>query len=84
MPGVHEEFPIGYGYQWWVPASEEGEFSAIGVYNQFIFVNPARNMVIVKLSANSAYGVTNTEASYRELESIEFFREIGRSLGEER
>jgi CubicO group peptidase (beta-lactamase class C family) len=82
MPGVHEDFPLGYGYQWWLPESDEGEYAAIGVYNQFIYVNPTRNLVIVKLSANNAYGTTNTEASYRELESIELFREIGRSLSD--
>lgn len=78
MPGVDPGYPLGYGYQWWVPESEEGEFSAIGVYNQFIFVNPTRDLVVVKLSANRNYGTTATEESYREIESIEFFREIGR------
>jgi len=69
-------FGLGYGYQWWIPESLEGEFSAIGVYNQFIFVNPTARTVIVKLSANSEYGLTNTEESYRENETIEFFRAI--------
>lgn len=77
MPGVDPEFPLGYGYQWWIPESDEGEYSAIGVYNQFIFVNPSRGLVIVKLSANSNYGTTNDEASNRELESIAFFRAVG-------
>lgn len=43
---------LGYGFQWWIPESEEGEFLAVGVYNQFIYVNPTRNTVIVKHSAN--------------------------------
>ena len=73
---AHPEFPVSYGYQWWLPVSDEGEFSAIGVYNQFVFVNPQRNVVIVKLSANPKYGLTNDESSYRELESFEFFRSI--------
>jgi CubicO group peptidase (beta-lactamase class C family) len=80
MPGVHKEFPVGYGYQWWVPESRENEYTAIGVYNQFVFVNPERGLVIVKLSANSNYGTTNDEASNRELETIEFFREVGRGF----
>ncbi len=70
------ESGLGYGYQWWIPVSDEGEFSAIGVYNQFIYVNPAHEVVIVKLSANSDYGTTADESSYRELETIELFREI--------
>ena len=37
MPGDNplSDFPLGYGYQWWVP-DLSGDFSAIGVYNQFI------------------------------------------------
>lgn len=80
MPGVNVDFPLGYGYQWWVPETDEGEYSAIGVYNQFIYVNPTRDLVIVKLSAYSDYGISTDESSYRELETIEFFREIGRHL----
>lgn len=70
------DFELGYGYQWWVPEGSEGEYSAIGVYNQFVFVNPSRGTVIVKLSANSDYGLTASEESYREIETIEFFRAI--------
>jgi CubicO group peptidase (beta-lactamase class C family) len=70
------DFELGYGYQWWIPEGNEGEFSAIGVYNQFVFVNPTDGVVIVKLSANSDYGSTPDERSYRELETIEMFRAI--------
>ena len=67
---------FGYGYQWWVPEGNEGEYSAIGVYNQFVYVNPTKRVVIVKLSANRRYGLTNDETSYRELETIAFLRAI--------
>jgi CubicO group peptidase (beta-lactamase class C family) len=77
MPGVDPAYPLGYGYQWWIPPGEEGEFAAIGVYNQFIYVNPTRNLVIVKLSASSDYGQTNDDSSWREMESIALFRKIG-------
>ena len=70
-------FGLGYGYQWWLMDGDEGEYAAIGVYNQFIYVNPKRGIVIVKLSANSEYGLTNEESSFRELETIAFFRAIG-------
>lgn len=46
---------LGYGYQWWVPEGEDGEFLAQGVYNQNIYVNPTKNIVIVKLSANDKF-----------------------------
>lgn len=77
---AHPEFPVGYGYQWWLPVSDVGEYSAIGVYNQFIFVNPAQRSVIVKLSANPTYGLTNDESSFRELESFELFRAINQQM----
>lgn len=69
-------YGMGYGYQWWLMDGDEGEYSAIGVYNQFVYVNPTHNLVIVKLSAYSDYGSTNDESSFRELETIEFFRAI--------
>jgi CubicO group peptidase (beta-lactamase class C family) len=46
---------IGYGYQWWIPDGTEGEFMAIGVFNQQIYVNPTTNTIIVKNSANKNY-----------------------------
>ncbi len=79
LPGENpgSDFPLGYGYQWWIMDGDEGEYSAIGIYNQFIYVNPTRRLVIVKTSANSEYGRTAEESSYRELETIEMFRAIG-------
>ncbi len=77
MPGDNplSDFPLGYGYQWWVP-DLSGDFSAIGVYNQFIYVSPKSNIVIVKLSANSIYGTSEALSTLSELEAIEFFKAI--------
>jgi len=80
MPAAHPDFPVGYGYQWWVPTGDEGEFSAIGVYNQFVWVNPTTNTVIVKLSAYNDYGTSPEPASWLELQSFELFRAIDRAL----
>ncbi len=57
QPGVRASsaHTLGYGYQWWIPEGEEGEFLAVGVYNQFIYVNPTTNTVIVKHSANPGF-----------------------------
>lgn len=79
MPGRDPAYPLGYGYQWWIPDGDGGEFSAIGVYNQFIYVNPVHKVVIVKLSANSAYGTTPDDSSWREMETFSLFRSIARS-----
>jgi CubicO group peptidase (beta-lactamase class C family) len=74
-------FGPGYGYQWWLPAGEQGDFSAIGVYNQYVYVDPARGTVIVKLSANPAYGTSTSETTNRDNENIEALRAISRQLG---
>lgn len=66
---------IGYGYQWWVPAGDEGEFMAVGVFNQYIYVNPSTNTVIVKNSANQNY--YDEENPYSQTFShLELFRKI--------
>lgn len=80
LPGVVDPL-FGYGYQWWLIDGTEGEYSAIGVYNQFVYVNPTRGMTIVKLSANRNYGATNDESSYREHETIALFRAICKHTG---
>jgi CubicO group peptidase (beta-lactamase class C family) len=71
---------LGYGYQWWIPGGHRGEFSAIGVYNQFVYVDPSRGAVIVKLSANPAYGTSKTEKTNKEGETIEALRAIVRQF----
>lgn len=37
-----------YRYQWWIP-SPNGDFMAEGILGQFIYVNPAKNLIIVRL-----------------------------------
>ncbi len=69
-----ERLAEGYGYQWWIPAEGDGSFSAIGVYNQFVYVHPAHEVTVVKLSANRAYGTTTAEAQNREGETLAFLK----------
>jgi len=46
---VAEAGPLGYKYQWWtLPGSDA--YLAIGLHNQFIYIDPENNTVIVKLS----------------------------------
>ena len=73
-PASNNEF--GYGYQWWLLDGNEGEFTAMGVYNQFVYVNPTKDTVIVKLSANSEFGVRDDQSSYRDQETISLLRQI--------
>jgi hypothetical protein len=69
---------LGYAYQFWIPQGGEGEFMAIGVYGQFIYVNPTRQVVIAK---NSAYADYNVDGDRMEYEALEAFRAIARKLG---
>lgn len=49
----------GYGYQWWVPMPQDGankgDFFAVGIYGQYIYVNPARGLVIAKNAADREF-----------------------------
>lgn len=69
---------LGYGYQWWIPEGKEGEFLAIGVYGQFIYVNPLRRVVIAKTSAYVDY---NVDGIRMEHEALAAFRAISRTVG---
>ena len=68
--------PTGYGYQWWLYPGEHGDYSAIGIYNQHVYVDPPSGAVIVKLSANRTYGTTPYESSNREGETLAFLRAV--------
>ena len=38
---------IKYGFQWWIPEDfTEGEFLGRGIYGQYIYVNPSKNLII--------------------------------------
>ena len=69
---------MGYGYQWWVPDGEEGDFLAMGIYGQAVYVNPRRGVVVAKTSAYRDY---LKDGKAMELESVEFFRAIARAFG---
>jgi CubicO group peptidase (beta-lactamase class C family) len=40
---------LGYGYQWWTIAGSKA-YVALGLQGQFIYVDPATDTVVVKLS----------------------------------
>jgi len=70
---------FGYGYQWWIPEGDMGEFMAIGIYNQSIYINPTTNTVVVKLSANPKFNDKSFVPSSHYSE-LELFREIATSF----
>ena len=46
---------MGYGYQWWLPADTEGDFMALGIYGQTIWIHPEHRLVIVKNSVDREF-----------------------------
>jgi CubicO group peptidase (beta-lactamase class C family) len=51
-PGkLYEDYALGYQYQWWTFPGPDGVFTAQGVNGQFIYVNPAKRLVIAMTSA---------------------------------
>jgi len=71
---------FGYGYQWWVPENSDGEFFAGGIYGQFIYVNPKKNVVIVKTSAHREFRDDGNAGRDVKHETIEMFRAITEGL----
>ena len=76
-PGSNQDVynAIGYGYQWWVPEGDRGEFMAIGVYGQWMYADPSRQIIIVKTSADPDFMSQDYE-----LKHVDFFRAIAGGL----
>ncbi|KAJ6780951.1 hypothetical protein PWT90_05378 [Aphanocladium album] len=77
--GDHK-FSLGYGYQWWIPPGYKGDYCAIGVLNQLVYVNPDKKATIVKLSANRSYGTSAHGETNRDSENVEFLRTIAANM----
>ncbi len=64
---------FGYGFQWWLaPEARKGEFFAVGVYGQYIYINQPENIIIVKNSSDVDF-MNDRNSKY---ETITFFRTI--------
>ena len=63
-----------YGYQWWVPDGDEGDFLAMGIWGQFVYVHPGHRVVIVKTSTDPGF-------AERERETLAAFRAIAAAAG---
>ena len=69
-----QPLPDGYGYQWWLMPGTRGDYAAIGVYNQYVYVDPDRQAVVVRLAANPRYGTTPDHSGDEDEASIKFMR----------
>ena len=80
-PGVDNpasDSGFGYGYQWWIPLYPDGDYSAIGIYGQFVYVNPKHGVVIAKTSTYPNYPI---DGPYVDHEALLAFQQIARALG---
>jgi CubicO group peptidase (beta-lactamase class C family) len=68
----------GYGFQWWIPYGAEDEFNAQGIYTQFIYVDPDKDLVVVKLSSN--YHFKNDDTGFYHDAEIALYRKIVEQL----
>lgn len=75
QPDLVPKGVLGYQYQWWEADLSDGAYSAIGVYGQYIYVNPKANLVIVKTSADPNFGRDDYD-----LETFAMFRSIADDL----
>jgi len=79
VPGVRETSsnPWGYGYQWWVPGFPDTDYTASGVYNQYIYIDPECEIVIAKTSSNYKY---TSELQWSKDMHIAMFRSIAQHI----
>ena len=79
IPGEHElsSSPWGYGLQWWVPGFPDTDYTASGVYNQYIYIDPLENIVIAKTSSNHRF---TSEKEYSKAAHVAMFRSIANSI----
>ncbi len=70
----------GYGYQWWVPGFPDTDYTAAGVYNQYIYIDPVSNVVVAKTSSNHKF---TSEREYSKAAHIAMFRAIAHAASEQ-
>ena len=82
QPNAGDQFTSdawGYGYQWWIPGPGVSDYTAHGIHNQFIYVNPESGVVIAKTSSNFNF---IEERQYTKDAHIAIFRAIAKSISE--
>ena len=79
VPGIRDSSsnPWGYGYQWWIPGFPNTDYTASGVYNQYIYINPESEIVIAKTSSNYKY---TSELQWSKDMHIAMFRSIAKHI----
>ena len=65
---------FGYGYQWWTPPNADGEYFAVGVYGQYIYINPKAGIVIAKNAAHREFMSVDEKGESYMAQNISLFR----------
>ena len=69
-----DEAALGYGFQWWLPPqATKGEFFALGIYGQYIYVNQTLKTVVAINSADRDFKEGDGRVT---LENLAMFRAI--------
>jgi len=53
---------FGFGYHWWPLEGPRGDFTALGIHGQLVYVSPRQNIVVVRLSDDYEPGAHNEES----------------------
>ena len=80
MPGLRDDClkPWGYGYLWWTPEFRYGsDYFASGIYNNYVYVNPEKQVVIANLAANEDF---MTRPEQYKLNYVDLFQTIAKAL----
>jgi len=76
---------VGYGYQWWIPMPQEGankgDYTAAGIYGQYIYVNPAKNLVIAKNAADREFAYPQDGYTHSMNVNMDLFRSLADYYG---
>jgi len=67
---------FGYGYQWWMPPNADGEYYAVGVYGQYIYVNPKAGIVIAKNATHREFMEADETGEGYMAQNLTMFRAI--------
>jgi CubicO group peptidase (beta-lactamase class C family) len=85
-PVFHPERGTGYGYQWWVPMPQEGlhkgDFFAVGIYGQYVYINPQANIVIAKNAADREFTRAGKSGQTSIEDNIHMFRSLVEQLSQ--
>lgn len=65
---------LGYGYQWWLPPNAtDGEYFAIGIYGQYIYINTEHQVAVTINSADRDFKEGDGQIT---LNNLQLFRQI--------